>query len=385
MKVYKTYKFRMYPMPFHQEKLDLFFKASRFTYNYFLEEKEKNPKLTLWEMKKKLTKFVEDYPWLKEVDGCILRTALDDLFKSYKRNCNKLSQKPRLKRNNERLTYRTPCLRGLYNDRLYQTIRVDLFLNQIKIPKLDLIQIKGYKRLSEFPDDIISATVIKEAGKYYVSLLVKEEITKDSSLLNHAVGIDLGVKDLVTTSDGYKFKKLFELNKLENKLKGLNKWLARSQEGSKNRQKIIIKIQRVNQKMRNMRKFYNHMITNQLIQENDIIVLEDLKVKSMIMNGKNKIAKYIASANFTQITNQLTYKTKWYNKKLIIINTYYPSSQICSICKNVNKKLKDFSIREWECPICHTFHDRDINASLNILEEGVRLYKKESKDINYQK
>ena len=101
--------------------------------------------------------------------------------------------------------------------------------------------------------------------------------------LNHVVGVDLGVKDLVTVSDGYKFKKLEKITNLENKLKGLNKWLARSQKGSKNRQKIILKIQKVNQKIKNMRKFYNHLITNKLIQENDIIILENLKVKDMIL------------------------------------------------------------------------------------------------------
>lgn len=130
-----------------------------------------------------------------------------------------------------------------------------------------------------------------------------------------------------------------------------------------------------------MRKFYNHLITNKLIKENDIIIIETLKIKEMIMNEKNKLAKNISNANLSEILRQLKYKAKWNNKRLYQINTYYPSSQLCSNCKTKNSNLKSLSIRKWECQNCHMIHDRDINASLNILDEGIKLYIKDLKEL----
>ena len=247
----------------------------------------------------------------------------------------------------------------------------------IKLPKIEEIKIKGYRKLKEFNKKIINATITKEAKKYYAILLVEETINLEPFIPRYVVGVDLGVKDLVITSNGLKYHKLEKLKQLEAKLKGLNKWLSRSMKGSKTRQKIILKIQRVNQKIKNMKKFYNHLITNKIVKENDIIITETLKVKNMIVDGKNKLAKYISNSNLSEILNQLKYKASWHNKRLYQINTYYPSSQTCSNCKTKNKELKDLNIREWECKSCHFKHDRDINASFNILDEGIKLYLKD--------
>ena len=243
--------------------------------------------------------------------------------------------------------------------------------------KIEEIEIRGYRNLKEFNGKIINATIKKEAGRYYCLLLVEQDLKLEPFVPRYVVGIDLGVKDLVITSEGLKYHKLEKLKQLEEKIKGLNKWLSRSQKGSKNRNKIILKIQRVNQKIKNVRKFYNHLITNKIVKENDVIITETLKVKEMIEKGKNKIAKYISNSSLSEIARQLKYKVIWHNKRLYQIDTYYPSSQTCSNCKTKNKELKDLSIREWECTNCHFMHDRDINASLNILDEGIKLYLKD--------
>lgn len=329
-------------------------------------------------MKQDLISLQNEYPWLKDVDGSILRTTLDDLDNAFSRYYKKLSGYPKYKKYNARQSYRTSCIRGSYRGTNYQNIKINIERKVIKLPKInDEIEVRGYRKLQEFNGKIINATIIKEARKYYCLLLVEEEIELESFNPRYIIGVDLGVKDLIVTSNGLKYHKLEKLKQLEYKLKGLNKWLSRSQKGSKNRQKIILKIARVNQKIKNMRKFYNHLITNKIIKENDIIITETLKVKEMIMNGKNKIAKYISNSNLSEIVRQLKYKAIWYNKKLYQINTYYPSSQICSNCKIKNKEIKDLSIRKWECPSCYFMHDRDINASLNILDEGMKLYLKE--------
>jgi len=377
MQIYKTYKFRLYPTEKQQEKLNSFLGTKRFICNHYLNEKEKNSKLTLKEMKQDLVSLQEDYPCLKEVDGSILRTTLDDLDNAFTRFYKKMSGYPKYKKYIGKQSYRTPCIRGSYKEKNYQNIKIDLDRRVIKLPKIEEIKIKGYRNLKEFNKKIINATITKEAKKYYAILLVEETINLEPFIPRYVVGVDLGVKDLVITSNGLKYHKLEKLKQLEAKLKGLNKWLSRSMKGSKTRQKIILKIQRVNQKIKNMKKFYNHLITNKIVKENDIIITETLKVKDMIADGKSKLAKYISNSNLSEILNQLKYKASWHNKRLYQINTYYPSSQTCSNCKTKNKELKDLNIREWECKSCHFKHDRDINASFNILDEGIKLYLKD--------
>lgn len=379
MEVYKTYKFRMYPDLKQQMTLNSFLGASRFVYNHYLNKKEENPSLTFLDMKKDLPNLVREYPWLKDIDGSILRTAIDNLENAFKKYESGLVNKPKYKSYNAKRGYKTICLGGITSSgRKYQNISIDLEKRTIKLPKISEIGIRGYHNLKEFNSKIINVTVEKVAGKYYAFVLVSEDIEIPRFIPNYMIGVDLGVKDLVVCSDGYKFESLKDkLLKYEHKLKGLNKWLSRSEKGSKNRKKIILKIQKVNEKIKNTRKCYNHLITNKLIKENDIIVLETLKVKKMIENGKNHLAKYISNSNFAELIRTLKYKALWHNKRIYQVNTYYPSSQLCSHCKERYQGVKDLSVREWECPSCHSLNDRDINASINILDEGMKLYLKD--------
>ena len=180
----------------------------------------------------------------------------------------------------------------------------------------------------------------------------------------------MGIKDLIVTSHNEKIKNI--IKDRSKRLKGLQRALARCKRGSKNRYKIKLKIQRLWQKIRNARKHLIHDITNKLIKENDIIVCENLDIKSMYKD--HNIAKSLSSNPLGEIIRVLKYKAEWNNKKLIQIDRYYPSSQVCSVCEFQNKELKNLSIRKYECPMCHTKHDRDFNASVNIMFEGLKIY-----------
>ena len=383
MIIYKAYKFRMYPNIEQIITLNKFLGSTRFIYNYFLDQKDKrykelNINYKLKDMCSDLKLLYNEYPWLKEIDSCALRTTLFNLDDAYTRFFKKQTEHPRFKNRNSKNSYRTNCIRSSYKDNNYSNIKVDLINRTIKLPKLDEITIKGYRNLNNFDDKkIINATISKVANKYYVSVLVEEDIEVKEYILRYAIGIDLGVKNIISTSDGIKYKAMSNIKRIEKKLKGLNRCLARSIKGSNNRRKIINKIQRVNEKLRNMRKYYIHLITTNIVKENDLIVTEDLKVKDMIINSNKNLNKLITNTSMSEIIRQLEYKTKWSNKRLIKVDTYYPSSQICNRCGNINKELKDLSIREYKCSKCGNTIDRDINASINILFEGITKYYKE--------
>ena len=377
MLINKAYKFRLYPTDEQKILINKCIGSSRFVYNYYLNKKEELYKnkinLSLKDMKKDLLLLYVEYPWLKEVDSCSLRTSLEDLDRAYLNFYNG-SGHPKFKKKNSHNSYRTICIRSTYKNKNYSNIKVDLINREITLPKIQKVKIGGYRNLLEFPYKIFNATISKEADKYYVSLCVEEEKIIKPFIPKYITGIDLGVKDLVITSDGIKYKALKNIKKFERKIKGYNKALSRSRKGSNNRKKIIIKLQRYYEKLRNARKYYTHLITSTLVKENDIIACESLKVKEMIEKGKHHLSKYIANSCLSEIIRQLEYKCLWENKKLIKIDTYYPSSQTCSICGNRKKELKNLNIRSYECDKCGNEIDRDVNASINILMEGIRKY-----------
>ena len=384
MKIYKAYKFRMYPNKEIKSKINSFMGTSRFIYNYYLDKKDRyynelKINYNIKDMKKDVKYLNNNYEWLKEVDSCILRTTIDDLDRSYTNFFEKRSNHPNYKSRNNHDTYRTVAIRSSYKGNDYCNIKVDLEKRIIKLPKLPNIKIRGYRNLKTFNDKkIINVTISKEANKYYASVLVEENIVERPFILNKAVGIDLGVKNLVITSDGIKYNAMKKIELYEKKIKGLNKWLSRCEKGSKNREKVKIKLQRVYQKLRNARKNYCNIITNEIVKENDLIVTETLSIKEMIENSQYKtFRKKIIDSSLNEIIREIRYKSKWQNKRLIELNKYYASSQICNHCGNKNKEIKDLSIREWECNNCYNINDRDINASLNIEYEGIIKYYKE--------
>lgn len=373
----KAYVFRLYPNDKQKQMINQTIGNSRFIYNYFLNDKIKEYKETkksksAYEQIKLIPSLTKEYPWLKECDSCALRNSLFNLEDAYKKFYNGKGY-PKFKNKDKHNSYKTNNIKSTYKGKEYNSIKLDLENKTITLPKLKEVKIRGYRNKNKIIGIIKSATIKKETNKYYVSVLIEEELIKPIFIPNNIIGIDLGIKDLVITSNHEKIE-----NKVKNynkRLKGLQKALSRAKVGSKNRYKLKLKIQRLFRKIRNARKHLINNIANKLIKENDIIVTENLDIKNMYQN--HHIAKSLTNTPLGELIRVLKYKCDWKNKKLIQINRYYPSSQICSKCGYKNEKVKDLSIRKWECPKCHTNHDRDYNASENILFEGIKVYLKE--------
>ena len=365
MKIYKSYKFRMYPNKCQEELINKTIGICRFIYNYFLDKKVSNAYSGI----KLIPELSEEKTFLKEVDSCAIRNSLFNLEDAYKRYYNG-SGYPKFKIKGIHNSYKTNNIKSTYKGKEYNSIRLNLKNKTITLPKLKEVSIKGYRNKTILDGVIKSAVIRKEGNKYYVSVLVEEEIYLPRFNLNNIVGIDLGIKDFLVTSHNEKIKNTIKIN--QKRLKGLQKGLSRCKIGSKNKYKIKLKIQKLFMKVKNARKFLFHTITNKLIKENDIIAIENLDVKSMEQN--HYIAKCLNENPISEIIRVLKYKAIWNNKKVVEIDRYYPSSQLCSTCGYQNRKVKDLSIRSWQCPQCGHTHDRDLNAALNIMLEGLKKY-----------
>ena len=371
MRITKAYVFRMYPNEKQINLIEKSFGCSRFIYNHFLETS--NNYLNKYDCIKQLPLLERENVWLKEVDSCLLRCSIFNLENGFKRYNNKLGGKPNFKsKNTSRQSYRTNNISSVYKGREYNSISIDLDKSIIKLPKLKSVSIRGYRNLKSIDGRVINATIYKEAGKYYVSVCVESYVVIPNIVPTKIVGIDLGIKDLVITSNGEYFGNKKYIKKYEKKIKGLNRWLARAKSGSKNRYKIKRKLQTVYKKLKNARKFLLHSISKELTDDNDIIVSENLHIKNMVQN--KHLSKSILDASWSELIRQLKYKCIWKNKRFYQVDTYYPSSQICSRCGYKESKVKDLSVRAWECPNCTNKNNRDLNASINIMFEGVKMY-----------
>ena len=221
--------------------------------------------------------------------------------------------------------------------------------------------------------DVLTVSMTTD-NKYYISLLVESEI-KPLKEPNRTIGLDLGLKDLIVDSNGKKYKNHKYLTKSQNKLAKEQRKLSKMIKGSSNRNKQRIKVARLHKHIQNQRNDYLHKLSRHIIDKNQVICIEDLKVKDMEQN--NKLARNISDVSWSRLVSMLIYKANWYGRKVIKIPFTYPSSQLCSICSYKNSITKDLRIRKWICPECGTIHDRDINAARNILSKGIEILTKD--------
>jgi len=368
----------MYPTKEQEILVNKTFGCAGYIYNHFLnikqvQYKETKKSMSAFECCNELKELTKEYEWLKEVDSCALRNAIFNLEDAFLRMYKKQNEYPNFKNKFNKQSYRTNNNKSSYNGKEYQSIKLDLINRTITLPKLKEITIRGYRNITSIHGEVINATISKEKdGKYYVSVVVRELIEVKNIEKQEIVGLDLGIKDLVVTSDNERYENPKVMNKYEKRLKRLQRELSKKEKGSANYNKCRIKIATVHRKIRNSRKYYLHKITKELTDTKSIIITETLKVKDMVK--KSHLAKAIHDASWSELIRQLEYKVKQKGKRFYQISTYYPSSQECSRCGYIEKRVKDLKIRNWECPECSDYHERDYNASVNIMFEGLKKY-----------
>lgn len=373
MLMYKAYKFRLYPNDIQTELINKILGCSRYTYNHYLDKMINNGYTTSYNNIKDFTNTLRyEAPFLQEIDNIIIHKSLYNLDDAFKRNFNQISGYPKFKSKYKRNSYNTPAT---YTGSSCN-IELDLKSKKLKLPQLDWIKVRGYKNIKTINGRIRNATISKEpTGKYYVSILYEMYEKIPGSTPQNIVGIDLGVKKLLTLSDGITYDNNKYIDKYQKRIKRKQRELSRKEKGSKNYYKCKKELAILYSKLANARKYYTHKITKNITDNYDIITCEKLTTKEMIIKGKTtKLSSKISDATFSEIIRQLLYKSKFKGKKFYQVSTYYPSSQICNRCNNQDRKYKDLTEREYNCPKCGEKIDRDLNASINIMFEGLKLY-----------
>lgn len=359
-KIYKAYKFRIYPTKIQFDFLNKQFGAVRFIYNYFLNQRDTQFKETgksdnYYAQTKalKLMKGQEEFKWLKEINSQTCQQALQCLDAAYLKFFRKETAFPRFKKKKNCQSFCVPQ-------------HFKILEKGIIIPKLkSQIKCKFYR---EIIGEVKSLTISKTlTEKYFVSILVEQK-NEYKQTSEGKIGIDLGIKDFVTLSDGTKYS--FSVSKKTEKLKKLQHYYSKKQKGSKRKEKLRLRIARLNEKIANSRRDFQHKLSTKLTNEYQTICLETLRVKNMMKN--HKLARAIGETSWYSFVNMLQYKGKWKGCDIIQIDQFYPSSKTCSVCNWKKEDLK-LSERSWICPNCGTEHNRDINAAKNILTYGLSL------------
>jgi len=363
--MHRGFRFRFYPNKEQEILLRKSLGCVRFVWNYFLDKRQtlwrqENKGMTYYDMAKELTllKKEEDYSWLKEVSITALRYGLYGLDETYKNFFKKKCGYPNFKKKSGRNSLNLDTSAFRFKDG-------KLFIAKSK----QSLKVVWYRQLPQDFEVKHIQISLEPSGKWYVSFNLEDPSIQPLSPTDNMVGIDLGITTFATTSNGLKIKSP-ELKSQYQKLKKLQRKLSKKQKGSNNRNIARLKVARQYERITNIRKNFHHQVSRKLINENQVIVLEDLKVKNMVKN--RKLSRAISEQGWYQFRSFLEYKSKWYGRELIVINQWYPSSKTCSSCGSIQSKML-LNIREWVCPDCGTHHDRDINAAKNILAVGTTV------------
>jgi putative transposase len=358
----KSYKYKINPNEEQIVLLNKHFGSIRFAYNFFLNERNKEYKLNkqslnYYDNAKSLTelKKQEEYSWLNEINSQSLQVSLKNLDDAYNGFFKKRTKFPNFKSKHSKNSFKVPQCVKLENGKL-------------KIPKFkEPIEVILHRT---FTGNIRQATISKTTtNEYFVSILVETTHTILPKT-GKSIGIDLGIKDFVITSEGYKYKNNRYTKTYAKLLKEHQQHLSRKIKGSNRYQKQRLKVAKIHKKITNSRLDNLHKVSTELIKKYDVIVLEDLNIKGMIKN--HKLSKHIADASWSKFIEFITYKAEWNDKKIVKIDRFFPSSKTCNCCGYINQNLK-LDMREWTCPSCNAKLDRDLNASINILNEGYKI------------
>lgn len=359
----KGYKYRIFPTETQKDQLQRCFGVSRLVYNLGLETKivayaQRKKSISKYDLIKQLPELKKEFGFIKECPSQSLQTALINLDKTYQNFFKGKGQFPKFKNRYSKQSLAFP-----------QGYKISFKKNTIELPKLKTVSVDFHREFRGTPKTVTLSKDI--TNKYYISVLVDNNTVVKQKPIKHdnAVGVDFGIKDLAITSDGVVFENKNHYKSHQKRLRIEQRSLARKQKGSINRQKQKLKLSLLHEKIRNQRKDQLHKISKNLVDNYDTIVLEDLNISGMVKN--RCLARAISDMGWRELRTMIEYKSEWYGKNLLTIGRFRPSSKVCSNCGNYKKDLK-ISDRTYDCDKCNNSIDRDLNASLNIKNFGIK-------------